>query len=165
MSLRDANNVDGEPGWYFGLGSAMADDRRSYTVYRHGHKERVTISVPPGGDRHAIARAAITARQRRDWRTKDDHELDSVDVREMRAAATSVNVDDGTVDQQLTERARHGLALIGPDLADPALVETDAEKLLLEWYQQWEVRDDMPAKMGDGLHVRTAMYWVVKGHP
>lgn len=42
------------------------------------------------------------------------------------------------------------------------LAETDAEQLLLEWYQQWEASDDMPTKMADGLHVRTALYWQLK---
>ena len=45
---------------------------------------------------------------------------------------------------------------------DPAFAQTEAEKLLLEWYEQWEDRDDMPAKMDNSLHVRTAVYWVLK---
>ena len=39
--------------------------------------------------------------------------------------------------------------------------EGDANKaraLLEEWYAQWHDRDDMPAKMDDALHVRTALF-------
>lgn len=38
----------------------------------------------------------------------------------------------------------------------------DAEKLLVEWYEQWLADDQMPAKMADGLHIRTYMHFVDK---
>lgn len=45
----------------------------------------------------------------------------------------------------------------GPELLDAAEQRFQLLDLLAEWYAQWADRDDMPAKMGDALHVRTVM--------
>lgn len=34
----------------------------------------------------------------------------------------------------------------------------NTEELLKEWFFYWRTNDDMPAKMPDALHVRTAIY-------
>ena len=36
--------------------------------------------------------------------------------------------------------------------------EETARELLREWYHEWVHRDDMPAKMANALHVRTALF-------
>lgn len=35
---------------------------------------------------------------------------------------------------------------------------TDSEQLLLEWLQWWRDADEVPAKLPNGLHVRTAVH-------
>lgn len=62
------------------------------------------------------------------------------------------------MDVLVKDRARRLLAV------NAALVESDAEKLLLEWFEQWEDREEMPVKMDNALHIRTSMYFVEKQH-
>lgn len=49
-----------------------------------------------------------------------------------------------------------------PDNFDPDIATSDAERLLMEWYQQWWNNDRAPSKMSAALHVRTAMYFRLK---
>lgn len=42
---------------------------------------------------------------------------------------------------------------------------TDAEELLLAWYEWWRADNSAPRKMPDALHVKTAAYFVVHGVP
>jgi hypothetical protein len=41
---------------------------------------------------------------------------------------------------------------------------TDLGKLLKEWYEYWLTSDEMPAKMPDSLHTRTAVALVENGY-
>lgn len=41
--------------------------------------------------------------------------------------------------------------------------EDTPEKLLAEWFRWWRTNDDGPAKLPEGLHVRTAVWLTM--HP
>lgn len=49
------------------------------------------------------------------------------------------------------------------DLPAASRVDNSAEGLLASWYRWWRDADDAPAKMPDALHVRTAMYFILRG--